>query len=98
VTGIARAAHRQPVQPSPYVHRGKAGMTVIAWLADIADRVSGAGPLVAIGDAVVGAAADWIEATLSIGESVASDAAPAATTIAPPPPPPASSSWAALGG
>jgi len=54
--------------------------------------------LVAIGDAVVGAAADWIEATLSIGESVASDAVPAATTIAPPPPPPASSSWAALGG
>jgi len=99
VTGIARAAHLQPVQPTPYVHRGKAGMTVIAWLADIADQAAGGGPLVTVGDAVVGAAADWIEATLSIGESVAGDSPAAAATIAPPPPPPpASSPWAALGG
>jgi hypothetical protein len=72
VAGIARVARRPVSPPTPHVRRGKAGMTVIAWLAGVSSQLGGVGgPLVAIGDPVVGSAIDWIEATLDIGESMA---------------------------
>jgi hypothetical protein len=61
--------------PAPYVRRGKAGMTVIAWLAEVLNQLGGpGGALVAIGHPVVGSAIDWIEATLDIGEAIATTA------------------------
>lgn len=73
VAGIARLARVRVPPPTPYVRRGRAGMTVIAWLADVSDRLGGpGGPLVAIGHAVVGSAVDWIEATLDMGLTSAS--------------------------
>ncbi|MDQ1289594.1 MAG: hypothetical protein QG622_3160 [Actinomycetota bacterium] len=85
VAAIARIARIRFDPPAPYVRRGRAGMTVIAWLADVedrpdtdrtstdrpdADRTGRGGALVAIGDPVVGSAIDWIEATLDIGEAL----------------------------
>lgn len=95
VAGIARIGHLPRVDPAPYVSRGKAGMIVIAWLADVADKLGTVGgPIVAIGHPVIGSAADWIESTLSIGET----AAPPAPPISPPVRQAAGASpWAALG-
>lgn len=93
VGGIGRLARQRFEPAGPYLRRGKAGMTVIAWLAEIADRLGGpGGPIVVIGHPVVGSAIDWIEATLDIGESSAA--------LAPAQPLPAveaTSPWAALG-
>ena len=68
VAGVARLAHVPVHPPWPYVRRGRAGMTVLAWLADVTDQLGGTGgPVVAIGHPVVGSAVEWIEATLDIG-------------------------------
>lgn len=92
VAGIARVA-RMPVlppPPAPHVRRGRAGMTVLAWLADVSDQLGGfVGPLVGIGHPVVGHAIDWIEATLDIGEAMAPTER--ARTAAP------TSPWSAIG-
>jgi hypothetical protein len=75
VAGIARIARVPFNPPAPYVRRGKAGMTVIAWLAEVLNQLGGpGGALVAIGHPVVGSAIDWIEATLDIGEAIATTA------------------------
>ncbi|KRD41339.1 hypothetical protein ASE38_17180 [Cellulomonas sp. Root930] len=83
VSAVARLA-RQPVNPpGPHVRRGKAGMTVIAWLAEVSDQLGGSGgALVAIGHPVVGAAIEWLEATLDIGvaHAPAAPARPSSTT------------------
>jgi hypothetical protein len=90
VAAIARMARLAFDPPDAYVRRGKAGMTVIAWLADVSDRLGGSGgPLVSIGHPVVGAAIDWIEATLDIGEAIA----PAPPRFSYPP----ASPWSVLG-
>ncbi|WP_321812653.1 hypothetical protein [Burkholderia sp. BCC1985] len=101
VAGIGRLSRLPPAQPAAYVRRGKAGMTVIAWLADVADALGGASPLLRTDNPVIASAADWIEATLSLGEkpdgqvsSVPDDGRavpPAARPAAP------SNPWAALG-
>ena len=90
VAGIARLARLAFNPPAPHLRRGKAGMTVIAWLAEVSDQLGGpAGALVAIGHPVVGSAIDWIEATLDIGEAIA-PAAPSRTTLP-------TSPWATVG-
>ena len=75
VQAVMRLAHAQQVDPQPFVRRGKAGMLLLAWLADTLDKVLGAGRLVELGDPVIGAAIDWLEATLSIGEGAGQAAA-----------------------
>jgi len=102
VTAVGRIAHASFRPAAPYVRRGKAGMIVIAWLADVADRLAGppAGAIVSVGDPVVGAAIEWLEATLDIGESNAPEApqpAAAAPAARAAPAAPASP-WSALGG
>jgi hypothetical protein len=70
VSGIGRVARQRFRPAGPYLRRGKAGMTVISWLADVSDKLGRTGgPIVAIGHPVVGSAIDWLEATLDIGES-----------------------------
>lgn len=92
---IARLSHAAPVDPQPWVRRGKAGMLLLSWLADNLDTVLGSGALVQPGDPVIGAAVDWLEATLSLGEG-AGQSAIAAAPVAPPNSPAAV--WSALGG
>jgi hypothetical protein len=82
---------REPVRPHAlHLRRGQAGMTLLAWLADCAPRLDATGgTLVTIGDAVIEAAADWLEASLSLSETPPS--AEPARASAP------GSDWASLG-
>jgi hypothetical protein len=102
VAGIDRLSRRSPHQPTVYVRRGKAGMSVIAWLADVVDALGAALPLVTSDNPVVSAAAEWMEATLSLGENadIYSPSPPNTRRSTQPsssPSPSQGSSWAALG-
>ncbi len=91
VERIDRLAHTPRRNARLYVQRGRAGMTVLTWLAEAApllDKQSNA--LVKLDHPVIGAALDWMQAALAIEESGAAQSpvqAPAAT-----------SPWAALAG
>lgn len=102
VSAIARIGRKSFRPAAPYVRRGKAGMTVIAWLAEVADQLAGApvAPIVAPGHPVVGAAIEWLEASLDIGEANPPDAAPPARAAPHPAAAPraGASPWSALGG
>ena len=68
IRAISRLGHTQYPDAQPYVRRGKAGMILLSWLADSLPAVFGTGVLVRRGDAVIGSAIDWLEATLDLGE------------------------------
>lgn len=75
-----------------HARRGQSGMMVLSWLADAAPLLAAnRQPLVGIDHPVVGAAADWLETSLTLTESQTS------TSSAPPAPAPqADDSWAAI--
>jgi hypothetical protein len=85
VAGALRIARLPPTDPALHATRAKAGMTILAWLAEAAPLLAApaAGPLVALDHPVIGAAVDWLEVSLKIGEAVA----PAASQTAPAQPP-----------
>ena len=100
VTSIDRRFKRPPRPTLTHLRRGRAGMAVLAWLADEINTIEqSAGALISAGDTVIDAAIDWVDETLSIvrGEEEAP----------PPSPPPAAvparrqsgsgSSWRDLG-
>lgn len=67
VAAIDRRFRRPPRPTLTHLRRGRAGMAVLAWLADNSEQLGhGGGALVANGDVVVDAAIDWIDETLSI--------------------------------
>lgn len=67
VTAIDRRFRRPPRPTLAHLRRGRAGMAVLAWLADNVDKLeTGGGTIVANGDIVVDAAIDWVDETLSI--------------------------------
>jgi hypothetical protein len=93
ITGIYRLAGQAAADPTPYARRGKAGMTVLAWLAEAAPLLGEpAQPLVGLDHPVIGAAVEWMETSLSIGES-----APQGPSAAAPAPLQPASPWAAIG-
>src|SRR6185503_1856499 len=58
---------RRPARPTlSHLRRGRAGMAVLAWLADVLDRIEGSRAILAPGDSVTGAAVDWVDETLAI--------------------------------
>ena len=66
-----RYLDESPDIPS-HVTRGKSGLLVLAWLAEILPRLSGLGPgLAAPDDPVVGAATAWLQGSLSLAEASA---------------------------
>lgn len=80
IARIDRIAHAHHNPARLYVQRGRAGMTVLSWLAEAApllERQSGA--LVKLDHPVIGAALDWMQAALAIGEADA--AVPAAAAV-----------------
>ncbi len=67
VAAIDRRFRRDARPTLAHLRRGRAGMAVLAWLADNVDMLdSGSGALVRNGDLVVDAAIDWVDETLSI--------------------------------
>ena len=67
VAAIDRRFHRSPQPTLAHLRRGRAGMAVLAWLADHVETLdSGAGALIKDGDSVVDAAIDWVDETLGL--------------------------------
>jgi hypothetical protein len=84
---IDRRMRRPLREHSLFVRRGQAGMTILAWLADAAPLLSSNKPLVGLDHPVIPAAVEWLEASLSLGQT--------AQTASPAPDAP---SWAELAG
>jgi hypothetical protein len=61
---------RRPRRPTlSHLRRGRAGMTVLAWLADMLDGSRDGGVVVEAEDSVVSAAVDWVDETLTLVQS-----------------------------
>ncbi len=89
---------RRPARPTlSHLRRGRAGMVVLAWLADFVERMdSGASMPVGENDPVLGAALDWVDETIALIHSeTASGSAPVAGTM--PGQQPSAGSWLDLG-
>lgn len=94
IARIDRIAHTRHSPARLYVQRGRAGMTVLAWLAEAAPLLEGqSGALVKLDHPVIGAALDWMQAALAIGES---DAAAPPSARSPEATPGIGSPWSAL--
>lgn len=71
---VVGAVARQVRRPAPrswglHVRRGRAGMTILAWLADAAALLDDSRPLLGIDHPVVAAAVEWLELSLQLTES-----------------------------
>lgn len=68
----ARRLGRLPTRPAAdHMRRGKAGMTVLAWVAEASPHLEEGGqPLVGLDNPVIAAAIEWLEASLSIADSI----------------------------
>jgi hypothetical protein len=94
IAGIDRITKTRRADPRLFVRRGRAGMTVLSWLADAAPHLANMEVLlVALDHPVIPMAVDWMEAALAIGE--ASGDLPQTANPAKAAP---SSSWASLAG
>lgn len=69
VAGINRLTRLRTADPRNFVRRGRAGMSVIVWLAEIAEQLlHQSGPLIRLDHPVIPAAVDWLQASLVISE------------------------------
>ena len=84
VAGALRLARLPSSNTALHAQRARAGMTVIAWLAEAAPHLDRPQPLVALDHPVIPAAVEWLEVSLRIGEAAAA------------PPPARARHWAAL--
>ena len=65
--------------PASFVVRGKAGLTILSWLADAHGVInSSTQPLVGLDNPVIAAAVDWLQSSLAIEQSKAGEQAAAA--------------------
>jgi hypothetical protein len=80
VSSIDRRFRRRARPTLSHLRRGRAGMAVLAWLADAIDSLErGSGALVAAGDTVVDSAIEWVDETLSLvrdGDDLMSSSGP----------------------
>jgi len=84
VSAIDGMTHTARADARTSARRGKAGMTVLAWLADAAVHLDDQGVvLVGLDHPVIEAAIDWMQATLELGEADAS-ASPPPSAVSPP--------------
>ena len=70
IAGIRRRARQNVFEdPRVFVERGRAGMTMIVWLADAAQGLKSYGqPIVTPGDPIIPSAVEWLNASLTISE------------------------------
>jgi len=79
VANIEQAYQRETPDIDSHVRRGKAGMLVLAWLAEAAGALDDPGTFrIGPHDDVVGAATAWLEASLTLREGEASAASQSA--------------------
>ncbi|MBN3760743.1 hypothetical protein [Burkholderia sp. Ac-20365] len=100
LVAIDRFAHTAHGDARIHFRRGRAGMTVLAWLAEVSAHMSDmAAAFVALDHPVIGAAVEWMQASLALGESATTargTAPPAAAPVNPRAP--SESPWAAMAG
>jgi hypothetical protein len=95
VAKIDRQFRRPPRSTLTHLRRGRAGMAVLAWLADVYETLeTRAGLLIEEDSPVVDAAIDWIDETLSLADEDSRRAPQAPSS----PPRANRDDWAALGG
>jgi len=100
VGSIDRRFKRPPRPTLSHLRRGRAGMAVLAWLADVIDSLErSSGPIVHAGDSVLDSAIEWVDETLSLvrGEDAQSTASPRSAIAAPPGTQRTGSVWRDLG-
>jgi hypothetical protein len=67
VTAIDKRFRRIPRPTLAHLRRGRAGMAVLAWLADHVETIDSiVGPLIKSDDAIVDSAIDWVDETLGL--------------------------------
>jgi hypothetical protein len=72
VSSIMRRYGTPSQDPVQFVVRGKAGMTILSWLADAHEVINNSTqPLVGLDNPVISAAVDWLQASLAIEQSKA---------------------------
>lgn len=54
---------------SSFVARGKSGLVLLSWLADVLPHINDAHPLITLDHPAIGAATEWLEASLAIREA-----------------------------
>lgn len=69
VRAISRRYLNRDVETSDYVTRGKSGLILLSWLADSLAHLGEGRPLITVDHPVVGAATEWLQASLSIREA-----------------------------
>lgn len=70
VTSIDRRFKRPPRPTLSHLRRGRAGMAVLAWLADGVESLErGAGAFLSAGDTVIDSAIEWVDETLLLVRS-----------------------------
>lgn len=67
-TFAARYLHSNS-NTTTYVTRGKSGLIILSWLADTLPQLSDGGRLLTLDHPVIGSAAEWLQASLTIRES-----------------------------
>lgn len=83
VTAIQRQARIRSGDPRVFVERGRAGMTIIVWLAEAAQKLRQYGqPLIAPQDPIILSAVNWLQASLTVSEWQAQAAHPPAPPAA----------------
>lgn len=85
-TTVSAILHRYGVaasDPASFVVRGKAGLTILSWLADAHGVIQNSTqPLVGLDNPVIAAAVDWLQSSLAIEQSKAGAQAPVAVSPA----------------
>ena len=77
VAAVNRLARVRMGDPRVFVRRGRAGMTIIVWLAEAAEALRQYGkPLARLDHPVIPAAVDWLQSSLTISERQARAATP----------------------
>ena len=69
VRAISRRYHQVDRETSIYVTRGKSGLVLLSWLADSLPQLGNGQPLTTMDHPVVGAATEWLQASLAIREA-----------------------------
>ena len=78
VSSIMRRYGTPAKDSASFVDRGKAGMTVLSWLANAHAVIKNSTrPLVGLDNPVIAAAVDWLQSSLAIEQSKAASPAPA---------------------
>ncbi len=80
VSAILHRFGKGSADPTSFVVRGKAGLTILSWLADARGILAtSTQPLVGLDNPVIAAAVDWLQSSLAIEQSKADSQTPAAS-------------------